>query len=280
MSYIISTEEAAARLEQPQTVFLDAQFEFGSPEKGYALYEAHHIPGAAYFHLDEDLSGPIETHGGRHPLPDADAFIAKLRNAGVSNDSHVIVYDNTGGATAGRLWWMLHYLGHQHVQLLSQPLSQWIAKGYPVSSSREKHAQSDFTPSVQTHFTVDYEDVLANLDNEQRVLLDARVPNVYTGEKKTKYKLTGHIPGAHNLFWEELLNDELEIRPDQELITLLADIPADQEVVVYCGAGVTACADIVALKQIGYPNVKLYVGSWGDWSSHEESPTEGLERHR
>lgn len=217
MTYIISVEEAATKLQQPNTIFLDTQFEFGSPDKGFELYEQNHIPGATYFHLDQDLSGPIEAFGGRHPIPNTVEFVAKLQSAGISNNSQVIVYDNTGGATAGRLWWLLRYFGHEQVQVLSQPLSKWIANGYQVTTTRKEHAQGDFTPSIQEQLTVDYADVLANLDNEQRVLIDARVANVYTGEKKTKYKLSGHIPGAHNVFWEAILNDELEIQSNSEL---------------------------------------------------------------
>lgn len=276
--HTITIGNAAKLIGQPNVVFMDTQFIFGQSAKGRSFYEEKHIPGAVYFHLDEDLSGPIEEHGGRHPIPNSAVFEEKLRAAGVSDDSTVIVYDNTGGATAARGWWLLIYFGHEHAVMLEQSIEQWVEAGYPVTVDESAPQRGNFTAREQLHLTVDVEDVLQQLGSESRILIDARVEDVYSGARATKYNKLGHIPGALNIFWERLLDDEGRLRNSALLKQLSTQ--KDEEIVVYCGAGVTACANILALENEGYTNVKLYVGSWGDWASYEHTPAEVSEAVR
>lgn len=274
MSAIITLEQAFEKLQQPNVVFIDTQFIFGKSAEGRSYYEEQHIPGAVYFHLDEDLSGPILTHGGRHPIPQQQVFEEKLRAAGISNDSEVIVYDNTGGATAARMWWLLNYFGHTNTLVLEQPIAKWQQAGYPVTNEESTPKRGTFTANVQPNLEVDIENVKAHLSDDKRILIDARVEDVYSGGRATKYKKIGHIPGARNLFWERLLDDELRINQFQLAQQVVATEDLQQEIVVYCGAGVTACANILVLSQLGYENVKLYVGSWGDWASYDDTPAQ------
>ena len=269
---IISLQQAIEKLSADNVVWIDTQFEFGKSAEAYKLYEQQHIPGAVYFHLDEDMSGPILQHGGRHPIPSIEEFTEKLRTAGISNDTEVIVYDQTGGATAARMWWLLKYVGHEKAFMLEQPIQKWVEAGYPVTTEKVVPVRGTFTVNVQHELAVEMDDVLANLSNETRLLIDARVEDVYTGERATKYKKIGHIPGAKNVFWERLLDEELRLTKVEKFQELAPN--KSQEIVVYCGAGVTACANILALQHEGYENVKLYVGSWGDWASYDDTPTE------
>lgn len=277
MSSIISIQEAAKKVGQLNVVFIDTQFIFGKSSEGRSYYEEKHIPGAVYFHLDEDLSGPILEHGGRHPVPTEDVFIEKLRVAGINQDSQVIVYDNTGGATAARMWWLLNYFGHKNSYVLAQPIQKWVEAGYPVNTEEPVPTRGNFDATIKAHLAVDVDNVLAHVADENRVLIDARVEDVYTGERATKYKKIGHIPGARNLFWERLLDEELQLNNQSPIERVLKQQDVGKEIVVYCGAGVTACANILALNEAGYQNVKLYVGSWGDWTSYEHTPSAVLE---
>ncbi|WP_419959911.1 sulfurtransferase [Psychrobacillus sp. BM2] len=272
MTAIITLEAANKKLNNSNVVFLDTQFIFGKSEFGRVYYEQAHIPGAVYFHLDEDLSGSILEHGGRHPIPDSHEFTEKLALAGVNNDSEVIVYDNTGGSTAARLWWLLMYFGHTNCYVLEQPIQKWIEEGYEVTTVIPTPKKGTFSHVINEALAVDMKNVLENVKNEHRLLVDARTEEVYAGIKKTKYKKIGHIPGAVNIFWEQILDKDLRVKKQKDLKQVFEDIPTTKEIVVYCGAGVTACANILALHELGYPNVKLYVGSWGDWSSYKDTP--------
>ena len=268
----ITMEQATKLIGQPNVVYIDTQFIFGQSAEGRSFYEQKHIPGAIYFHLDEDLSGPIEEHGGRHPVPDVAIFEEKIRQAGISNDSTVIIYDNTGGATAARGWWLLKYFGHEHTFMLEQSIEHWVKAGYPVTSEESTPVRGNFTAKEQQHLTVNIDNILQQLNNEVRVLIDARVEDVYSGKRATKYKKLGHIPGARNIFWERLLDEQGRLTKT-ELLREQLPVNREKEIVVYCGAGVTACANILAFEAAGYTNVKLYVGSWGDWASYEHTPS-------
>lgn len=271
---IISLMDANKKLNNPNVVFIDTQFTFGQSAEAYRLYEEKHIPGAVYFHLDADLSGPILEHGGRHPIPNEKVFAEKLSNAGIGNDTEVIVYDNTGGATAARCWWLLTYFGLEKVLLLEEPIQNWIEQGYPIISDLPNRSTKEILLKANESLTVSVDNIIDNLNNPSRILIDSRTEEVFSGEKKTKYKKIGHIPGAINLFWEHILDNHLKLKNEQELTELFPSVPKEKEIVVYCGAGVTACANILALNRLGFSNVKLYVGSWGDWCSYDETPTE------
>ncbi|MGG3797676.1 sulfurtransferase [Metabacillus fastidiosus] len=274
MSNLITLEEAFQKLKLGKTVFIDTRFVFGRPELGYEGYLQEHIPSAVYFHLDKDLSGPILTHGGRHPIPSKEEFARKLGEAGIDNDTHVIVYDNEAGNVAARCWWLLKYFGHKHVQMLNRPLSHWKEAGYPITNEIPSPDVKKYIAIPNELLTVSMENVRAHLHDKGRVLIDARKKKVYTGEENTKYPKIGHIPGALNYFWEVVLSKEGVFQEGEQQLKTFQAIPKEKEIIVYCGAGVTACPNILALTEAGYENVKLYVGSWGDWTSYENNLTE------
>ncbi|GGI45573.1 thiosulfate sulfurtransferase [Paenibacillus marchantiophytorum] len=271
MSNLITSSEAFARLGDPNVVFADVRFVLGELESGHEAYKLSHIPGAVFFDLNADLSGPKETHGGGHPLPHPDLFADKLGRASIDEHTEVIVYDDQGGSIASRLWWMLKHAGHERVKLLVGGFSGWLAEGYPVTDEASHSVLKRFVPRFDERWQASMADVKVGIGSEGRVLIDSRIPKRYTGEDATKYLKAGHIPGAINHYWENGSPDGrfLDANAQKERFR---DIDTDREIIVYCGAGVTACPNVLALTEAGYTRVKLYVGSWSDWISYSENP--------
>lgn len=240
----------AGRLGEPALRPVDCRFVLGDPTAGRRAYESGHVPGATFLDLDADLSGPPGP-GGRHPLPDVDAFVAAARRAGIGRDSHVVAYDDgmTGGAA--RLWWLLRHVGHDRVSVLEGGLAAWEG---PVAVDVETPPLGDLTADVRTDDTVDAEDVLAGLGAAGRVLLDARAPERFRGEVEPIDHVAGHVPGARNLPFDVAYPPPSALLDD------------DRELVAYCGSGVTACVVVLAFAASGRGDVRLYPGSWSEWS--------------
>lgn len=271
MSYLISVQEALQQWELQQTVFLDARFVFGDIEAGKVAYAHSHIPGAVYFDLNDDLSGPILQHGGRHPLPDEQIFAYKLGQAGIDTSTSVIVYDDQHGAIAARLWWMLYYYGHKQVKLLNAGLSGWVEAGGVVTSEPTVTVARTFTPQIRRELVVDVNEISSRLGEDEWLLIDSRTHGSYIAETPTKYPINGHIPGAVNYFWEHGVTEDGVFGDEALQRERFANLPVDREYVVYCNAGVTACPNVLALLEAGYEHVRLYVGSWGDWISYDDA---------
>lgn len=273
MGAIVSKRWLLARMFEPDMVIVDCRFQLGQPEAGYQAYLEAHIPGAVYLDLEQDLSGPVGPHGGRHPLPDNDAFVRTLRKAGIGNDSRVVAYDDQGGAMASRLWWMLRYMGHESVYVLEEGFHSWQQAGFPVTAERNVVVPAYFEPNPQPDMIVDAAQVKAKLRKEGVVLIDSREAPRYRGETEPIDASAGHIPGAANLFWKENLAADGIWKTAEQLRERFASHAKDtEEIIVYCGSGVTACPNVLALTEAGFTGVKLYAGSWSDWISYEGNP--------
>ncbi|WP_248929172.1 sulfurtransferase [Paenibacillus hamazuiensis] len=272
MKHIVSQEWLFERGTDDHTVIVDCRFVLGNPDAGRRSYEEDHIPGAVYFDLEEDLSSPIKEHGGRHPLPDWDAFAKRLGEAGIGNESTVIAYDDQGGAMASRFWWMLKYLGHDRAYVLDGGYTKWKEAGYPVTEEPAAAHEASFIPHPQPHMLVGMEEVKQRIGRPETVLIDSRESKRYEGLEEPIDKVAGHIPGARNHFWKDSLNGQGGWKTAEEQRERFAGLPRDQEIIVYCGSGVTACPNVLALTEAGFTNVKLYAGSWSDWISYEENP--------
>lgn len=268
---MISKQWLLARLYEPDLVIIDCRFSMGDTQAGRIAYEEDHIPGAVYFDLELDLSSPISQHGGRHPLPDMDKFIKTLERNGINNESRIIAYDDQGGAMAARLWWLLQYLGHSATYVMNEGFSNWKKSGYPVSDKQPIRIPQSFTAEIQHGVVVNMEYVKKATVDPSTLLIDSREPNRYLGLEEPIDTVAGHIPSAINLFWKELLDDNGQWKSTIELQDHFKDIPKDQEIIVYCGSGITACPNILALSDAGYTRVKLYAGSWSDWISYEDN---------
>ncbi|OXM83203.1 sulfurtransferase [Paenibacillus rigui] len=253
-------------------VIADCRFALGNPASGRDAYAADHIPGAVYFDLEEDLSAPKSEHGGRHPLPDWNALARKLGSAGIGSDTTVIAYDDQGGAMASRFWWLLQFLGHKQVYVLDGTYAHWKEAGYPVTDEPPIVHEAVFVPEPQESMLVSMEDVKNRLGQPGTVILDSRESRRYLGLEEAIDPVAGHIPGARNDFWKNSLNEWGNWRSGDDQKRRFADLQTADEIIVYCGSGVTACPNVMALQEAGFSNVKLYAGSWSDWVSYKDNP--------
>lgn len=271
--YIVSQEQVKEKLEHGGAVLADCRFQMGSPGKGRESYQEGHLPGAVYFDLEAELSGPVGVYGGRHPMPDLGVLLLQLGQMGIDRDTEVIAYDDQGGAMAARLWWMLRFVGHEKVYVMDGGYSRWVAAGYPVSAEPTVAAKPKvFGAKVHNHLLVVMEDVREKLGWPGSVLIDSREERRYLGLEEPIDRKAGHIPGALNRFWKDNLTEDGLWKSAAELKERFAGISPDQEIIVYCGSGVTACPNLLALAEAGREDAKLYLGSWSDWISHEENP--------
>ncbi|WP_028612700.1 sulfurtransferase [Paenibacillus harenae] len=272
MKNIVSLKWVLARMYEPDMVIVDCRFLMGKPDAGRELYEAGHIPGAVYLDLEKDLSAPADEHGGRHPLPDAAELTGTLSRVGIGNASRVVAYDDQGGAMASRLWWLLKYLGHEQAYVMDEGFTAWTNAGFPVTSEQKVLIPSKFLATVQHNMLAEMDEVKEWLGDERVTLIDSREAPRYRGEVEPLDKAAGHIPGAINRFWKDGLTESGAWKNDAAQAERFADLGRDREIIVYCGSGVTATPNVIALQEAGYNKVRLYAGSWSDWISYEGNP--------
>jgi thiosulfate/3-mercaptopyruvate sulfurtransferase len=275
---IVSPAWLNDHLHDPNILIADCRFSLMEPEAGRSQYEAGHIPGAVYFDLNQDLSSPVQQHGGRHPLPDISKLTETLRAAGVhsgnanaGNDkpaTFVVAYDDSRFAFASRLWWLLRYLGHDQVAVLDGGFRAWQAAGYAATQDIPSRPNGDFVPHVRSHLLVDIQDVKARKDKPGVALVDSREGDRYRGEREPIDPVAGHIPGAVNYFWKDVTREDGFIHPVEDQQALWQDLTQAEEIMVYCGSGVTACVNLLSLALTGMQTGRLYAGSWSDWCSY------------
>lgn len=273
MSYKVNKEWLYEQLHNPQVRIVDCRFELSEPDKGENLYKERHIPGSVYFHLDKQLSGSVEKHGGRHPLPDMKQFQAAIEKAGIDNTTTVIAYDDSDGQFAARFWWLLMYAGHERVYILDGGFKSWTGAGYSTTKEVPEYQPALFEVTMQDDMLASYEEVKEIVDQKKQsaVLIDARDERRYLGEVEPIDKVAGHIPGAINKFWAEGL-EQGSFKNQEAQRKRFAELNPANPVIVYCGSGVTAAPNYIALKMAGFENVKLYAGSYSDWVSYEQNP--------
>lgn len=277
---LISTEELAHYLGHPNWAVLDCRFVLADPTAGRAKYLQSHIAGALYADLERDLSGPvIAGQTGRHPLPALEDFVATLSRWGIDEQVQVVAYDDAGGMFAGRLWWMLRYVGHQAVAVLDGDWRAWQREGWPVASGEETRPPRRFVPRVRTEMVVEAREIASRLGAPGLALLDARGRDRFRGENETMDPKAGHIPGARSAPFAENLDSEGYFRPAEELrgrfTEILDSVPGytpKDEVILYCGSGVTAAHNALAMVHAGLREPRLYVGSWSDWITDPARP--------
>ncbi|MHB1834590.1 MAG: sulfurtransferase [Solirubrobacteraceae bacterium] len=269
-SPLISAAELRTATERGTApAILDVRFDVAAGPLRDA-YERGHIPGAAFVDLDADLASAAGA-GGRHPLPEPDAFVAAMRRAGVSTGRPAVVYDDAGGLMAGRAWWLLRHYGHPSVSLLDGGLSAWIAAGGALATGVETPATGDFDGEPGSMRVLDADDAAALA--ARGVLLDARQPERYRGEVEPLDPVGGHIPGARNRSTRDNLGPDGRFHDAGALREAFAAVGArpGTEVGVYCGSGVTAAHEVLALELIGV-EAALYPGSWSGWVADPSRP--------
>ncbi|MGN7468722.1 sulfurtransferase [Brevibacillus sp. SAFN-007a] len=266
MQALVTPQWLRDHLHDERIVIADCRFALSASEQGAQEYAADHIPGALYFHLNRDLSGQKGAHGGRHPLPDPAALAALFSRSGIDEHTTVIAYDDQEMAMAGRLWWLLRYLGHDRVAVLDGGYAAWKKAGYEVTADVPTPQARTFVPRPRPEMLASIEDVQKR--KPETVLLDSRAGERYRGELEPLDPKAGHIPGARHFFYKDNLAADMTMLPPEQLQARIADF-ADREIIVYCGSGVTACTNLLALHQAGRTDAKLYAGSWSDWSSYD-----------
>ncbi len=274
---LITVDDLAAALAgaQPPLV-LDCSFELTNLGAGRQAYAAGHIPGARYVHLEHALSSAKTGLNGRHPLPTREAFAQTMAALGVGDDSQVVAYDNASGMYAARLWWMLRWAGHRAVAVLDGGIAAWKASGRPVDTQEPPAAvPGRFTLRPALTTTLDYQQVKANLDGGDKLVLDARAPDRFRGENETLDRIGGHIPGARNRLFKDNLAADGRFKPAaqlrQEFDAITGGRPA-HALVNQCGSGVTACHNLLAMEVAGLQGAALYPGSWSEWSAQPDAP--------
>jgi thiosulfate/3-mercaptopyruvate sulfurtransferase len=266
---LLTPTDAQAHLDDPAWAFVDCRFSLTDTERGRRAYREAHIPGAVYAHLDADLSGPIVPGvTGRHPLPDVDAFARTLSAWGIAAGVQVVAYDDAGGGIAARLWWMLRWLGHDAVAVLDGGWPAWQRLGLPARSEDETRPPHRFMPHPHPALIADAGEVDARRTDPAYRLLDARGAERYQGINEPIDPVAGHIPGAVSVPFAGNLDADGTFLPAEMLqarfAALLGDVPPDR-VICYCGSGVTACHDILAMTHAGLDTPRLYPGSWSEW---------------
>lgn len=270
MATLVTADQLAASLAagEPLTV-LDVRYWLGHPGRGRAAHLEGHIPGAAFVDLDTDLAAHPDGLGGRHPLPDAGAFGAAMRRAGVRSDVPVVLYDQATSLSAGRAWWMLRNAGHRDVRILDGGWRAWQAAGGAIETGEVTASGGDFVPGPDQLPWVDADAIPGLIAAGHRVF-DVRAPERYRGETEPIDPVAGHIPGAHNLPATSFLNPDGTFRDPDDLRHLAAEVrPGDA---VSCGSGITAAQVLLALHLAGIDGVALYPGSWSDWISDPARP--------
>jgi thiosulfate/3-mercaptopyruvate sulfurtransferase len=265
---LVSAESLAAELTTgPAAVLLDVRWRLGGPP-GLDSYRAGHLPGAVFADLDRDLAGPPGA-AGRHPLPDTAAFQAAMRSAGVGNGRPVVVYDDGDSTVAGRGWWTLRYFGHENVRVLDGGYRAWVRAGLAVTTAEPAPVTGDFT-ARPGHMPV-LDAAAAQATARTGLLLDARAGERYRGETEPVDPVAGHIPGAVSAPTTGNVNADGTFKDAPELTARFAALGAaigpavdGPAVGAYCGSGVTAAHEILALTLAGVP-AALYVGSWSNW---------------
>lgn len=273
MKHVKSVSWAHKQWKEGGVLFVDCRFHLDNPDQGRREYEEEHLPGAIYFDLEKDLSGEVEKNTGRHPLPYINTFLQKLTDAGISNDTVVIAYDDQKSAMASRFWWLLSYLGHTNVYVLNGGFGYWKFKEFPTDCEQEvKLEKQSFHPTIHRELVADQSYVKQQLQKKGVAIIDSRSYERYAGWKEPIDPVAGHIPGAAHYDWTTLFNTDGCWKTSETLRQHYHEIQGYQEIIVYCGSGVTAIPNVIGLYEAGYMNVRLYVGSWSDWITNSENP--------
>lgn len=234
---------------------VDCRWDIQDVERGRALFEGGHVPGASFLDLDRDLSSPPGA-AGRHPLPDPATFATAAGQAGIGDGVFVVAYGNMGGAE--RLWWLLRHFGHDDAAVLAGGIEAWRG---PLETGRAPVEPRDFTPRPRSGDTIDADALATRLGDGDLVILDARTEARFHGESNPLDPQPGHVPGARSLPWSDVSK-------------LSEDVLSAKEIVVYCGSGVTACVPLLALAAAGRTDAKLYPGGWSEWAARGDLPVE------
>ncbi|WP_434458041.1 sulfurtransferase [Stutzerimonas urumqiensis] len=276
LAQVISPQQLANQLEAPDWIVIDCRFSLDDPTYGRRAYEEGHLPGARFADLEQDLSGPvIPGRTGRHPLPDAERLLSRLREWGLEEHSQVVLYDDGPGAFAARAWWLLVWLGKRDgLYLLDGGLRAWREAAMPLTTERPAARRGGFQGAPDERLVISSEQLATRLD-APAPLLDARALPRFRGDQEPIDPVAGHIPGARCAPFTDNLDDSGRFLSPERLaqrFTALLEGQRPSDVIAYCGSGVTACHNLFAMALAGLPLARLHAGSWSEWITDPSRP--------
>ncbi|MEG1411660.1 MAG: sulfurtransferase [Terrisporobacter sp.] len=276
MKNIVNAQYLKEKINNENLIVVDCRFSLMDKEYGKNSYEKGHIKNALRVDIETQLSSAVKEHGGRHPLPSITELKETFENIGINNDSVVVAYDEGDLSGPCRLWWILKYLGHDKVYVLDGGIKAFQEIGGEITTEETKVKKGSFNISVNEDMRVDMTYVKERLNNKNIAIIDSRENPRYKGEFEPVDKKSGHIPSALNYFWMDILNkteDKIYIKNEGELKEHFNLLNNYDEVIVYCGSGITACPNSLALNESNIKH-KVYAGSFSDWISYEENIVE------
>lgn len=271
---LVQADILAVALGRPDLAIIDCRFSLLDPSLGEQAWLQSHIPGAAYAHLERDLSDMRRQGVGRHPWPDAGTFGEKLANWGIAPTTQVVAYDDRDGAIAARLWFLLRMLGHEKVAVLDGGWSRWVSLGLPTSSHVREPAAQRYRAEFDATRLLDADAVQAHLE-QGKLLVDARAAARFRGEEEPLDRVAGHVPGAVNRPYAQNMGADGRFKSAMQLADEYRALLGGREpsdTAMMCGSGVTACHNLLAMERAGLRGAKLYTGSWSGWIADQTRP--------
>jgi thiosulfate/3-mercaptopyruvate sulfurtransferase len=277
MSYktIISSDILKKNIDNKDFIIFDCRCDVKDSTYGLQAYNEGHIPNSIFVDIDADLASEKTVNSGRHPLPDPDTLSEKLSQWGFNSSKQAVVYDDAGGAFAGRMWWILRWLGHTNVAVLDGALGGWMASGGKLTQDNTIFERSVFVPNIQDAMHVSIKDVEDAQYKMDKLIVDARSKERYLGIKDPVDPIAGHIPGAISHPLGQNLDKKGHFKSVEELKHTFSKLIGEAEsndIISMCGSGITACHNILALEIAGVHGIKLYVGSWSEWIMDKSRP--------
>ncbi len=276
-TWLIETDELERELDAPDFVIIDATWYM--PDEGKNAreeYLAEHIPGAIFFDIDEiaDTNSPLP-----HMLPSPEKFSSRMRKMGIGDGQRIVVYDRHGMFSAPRVWWMFRVMGADEVSVLNGGLPKWKSEGRPLMMGEPSaRTPRHFTSRRNLDLVRDVDDMKSVIHDKSADIVDARSPERFAGTvpEPREGLRSGHIPGAQNVPYGQLLNADGTLKSTEELnaIFAAAGVEPHKPVVTSCGSGITACVLALALAETGHRRTSVYDGSWTEWGADDSLPIE------
>jgi thiosulfate/3-mercaptopyruvate sulfurtransferase len=272
---LVDAQTLREHLDDPAWIVIDCRHDLADYSAGARAHEREHILGAYFARVEDDLSGAKTGTNGRHPLPDPQAFAAFLASLGVNDDTQIVAYDNGVDMFASRLWFLARWIGHNAVAVLDGGIAAWKSAGFPLTDARSaQRAPGHVHARPSSIGTLDAAAVRDSLASETLTLLDARAPERYAGTVEPLDRVAGHIPGAKNRFYKANFNDDGTFKAPEVLREEFAWLGDASRVANYCGSGVSAAANLLAMHVAGLRDARIYPGSWSEWCSVPTNPVE------